>query len=236
MRHPIAAALAGLAFTAMAIPAPAQPFKAYPVDEAGEEPELQALRDSLLEAVRRRDTDAVVALAAPDIVLSFGGHYGTETLRQWLDGDSDVPWAGPVYWQWLQDVLELGGMWWGPTRETDPQFCAPYTFYAEYPADIDPFDVIMIIRDDAPLHSGPGPEHPVIATLSYDIAEVFEQYPSPATDDLTDPYWVSIRTADGAHEGYVVSTDLRWPVDYRACFSRDPESGAWIWESFLGGD
>ncbi len=236
MRHMIAAALTGLAVAAMAVPAPAEPFKALPVDEAGEEPALEALRDRLLDAVRRRDTDAVVALADADIALSFGGHFGRETLRSWLQGEDEMLWTGPLYWQQLQDVLELGGMWWDRERESGPLFCAPYVFFADYPAEIDPFYVVMVIRDDAPLHSGPGPDHPVIATLSYDIAEIIDNGPGAPAGQPGAPYWLGIRTADGAHEGYAVSSDFRLPVDYRACFSRDADTGQWVWDTFIAGD
>ena len=59
MRHPSLTGLllaAAMGFSpAVAVPAAAQPFKAVPVDEAGEDPALEALRDRLLAAVRRRD-------------------------------------------------------------------------------------------------------------------------------------------------------------------------------------
>ena len=218
-----------------ATPALAEPFRALPVDDAGEVPELEALRDSLLEAVRQRDVEAVVALASPDIALSFGGHAGRDTLRSWLQGQDDQPWTGDLYWQELQEVLELGGAWWDYGSEAGRSFCAPYTFYAPLPDALDVFAAIIIIREAAPLRTGPGEDHPVIAELSYDIAELIPGDAGPPAGPST-PYWASIRTADGAHEGYVRSTDFRSPVDYRACFGQDAETGAWIWEAFIAGD
>ena len=223
--------LAGL----MAVPAAAQPFQAFPVDEAGEDPALEVLRDELLDAVRNRDTDAVVALAAPDIRLSFGGHAGTETLRQWLIGGDGNPHNGEVYWQDLQAALELGGGFVGVEEGSRTNFCAPYTFVADVPIDMDVFTTVMIIRADAPLYGGPGTDHPVIGTLNYDIAEVTGSS-GRLPEDPAAPYWLGIRTADGTQEGYVLSTDFRSVIDYRACFQRDPDTGAWTWRAFLAGD
>lgn len=223
-----------LASVAGATPAAAQPFKAVPVDEAGEDPALAALRDRLLAAVRRRDVDGVVALAAPDIHLSFGGHHGRQTLRRWLDGVDDLPWTGGYYWQQLQDALALGGAW--QDTGAGRHFCAPYTFVAAYPQDIDPFHVVFIIGTDVALHSGPDADDPVVGRLSYDIAAIIDSVPGEPAGDPAAPYWLRIRTADGAADGYVRSTDVRSPVDYRACFHRDGETGDWVWDTFIGGD
>ena len=219
---------------AATVPVQAQPYRALPVDLAGQVPAVETLRDALLDAVRRRDTDAVVALASPNIALSFGGHSGRETLRQWLDGDDEMPWTGEVYWRELLEALELGGSWWRYDAQSPRSFCAPYTFYADFPDEWDQFTLVMIIRDDAPLRAGPGEEHPVIAELSYDIAEITSEW--EPRDDPYAPYWLRVRTADGAHEGYVVSTDFRSPIDYRACFGQDPDTGEWVWDAFIAGD
>ena len=225
----------GIAALVAAGSALADPVRALPVDEAGEVPELEALRDELLEAVRRRDVDAVVALASPNIALSFGGHAGRETLRDWLEGQDDQPWTGEAYWQDLLDALELGGAWWDYGPEVGRSFCAPYTFYAPFPDALDPFSIVMIIREAAPLRTGPGDGYPVVAELSYDIVELI---PGDAEPPSTPggPRWASVRTADGAHEGYVFSGDFRSPVDYRACFGQDIETGEWAWDAFIAGD
>lgn len=235
LRRPVALCLGLFAIAAPMAGASAQPYRALPVDEAGVDPELEAMRDQLLAAVLSRDTDAVLALASPDIALSFGGDYGRDTLRQWLGGVEGMPWTGGLYWQELAKALELGGAWYHHD-DGRSHFCAPYTFYADYPDEIDPFYVIMVIRPDAALRSGPGLEQPIVARLDYDIAEIIDNGPGYDPDNPTAPYWLGIRTADGEHEGYMLSSDFRSPLDHRACFSQDPDTGRWVWDAFIAGD
>ncbi|MCB9959833.1 MAG: hypothetical protein H6843_14645 [Rhodospirillaceae bacterium] len=216
-------------------PAAAEPLIALPVDQASLDPALEDLRDTLLDAVRRRDTDAVVALAAPDIHLSFGGDHGREMLRDALDGDPDMGWTGEVYWTELQTVLEMGGAFSG----ADPSqryFCAPYTFLADFPQHLDPFMIVFVTRRIAPLYAAPRADAPVIGTLSYDIAEITESGVGEAVEEAGAPYWVGLRTVDGTREGYAVSTDFRSPIDYRACFNPNPDTGHWEWTAFIAGD
>ncbi|MCA8909127.1 MAG: hypothetical protein KDA49_15730 [Rhodospirillaceae bacterium] len=230
-----AALAAGLWGVQGAAPAAAQPLTALPVDEAPLDPALQDLRDRLLSAVRRRDSDAVVALAAPDIHLSFGGDHGREMLRAALDGDPDMGWTGEIYWTELQTALEMGGMF----SRADPArryFCAPYTFLADFPQELDPFTIVFVTRRIAPLYAEPRADAPVIGTLSYDIAEITESGVGEAVEEAGAPYWIGLRTVDGTRQGYAVSTDFRSPIDYRACFNPNPDTGQWEWTAFIAGD
>ena len=219
--------------TCIAGPAQAQPYQALPVDEAGEVPEFAAWREGLIDAVRRRDTEAVVALADPNISLSYGDSDGHDTFRAWLNGMPNASWTGEYYWQQLEQVLTLGGTW-EDRDDGKRHFCAPYTYTAELPPEMDLFDVLMVVEPDAPLYSGPSAEEPVVATLDYDIATITDN-PGMDPDQPEKPYWIGIRTADGAHEGYVDSRAVRFAVDYRACFTEGPD-GTWIWDLFIAGD
>ncbi len=217
---------------ALAVPAQAQPYQAFPADEGIEVPEFLAWRDGLIDAVGRRDTEAVVALAHPDIQLSFGGAHGRDELRRWLNGVDDAPWTGEVYWKELETALNLGGTW-RVYDDGSRDFCAPYTFTAELPVELSAFEVVMVILGDAPLYAGPSSKQPVIATLNYDIAEITDASRFDPDHPLL-PYWLGIRTVDGAHEGYINSSAVRSPVDYRACFSE--ADGGWSWTLFVAGD
>ncbi|MEZ5666650.1 MAG: hypothetical protein R3F55_04290 [Alphaproteobacteria bacterium] len=226
----------GVVAATAALPAAAEPFRAMPVDEASEVPELATLRDALLAAVRARDVEAVVALADPHIVLSFGGDGGRETLRAWLEGDDETPWLGPEYWRQLQTALELGGSFWHDEAGALRDFCAPYTFYADYPVEWDVFEVIVVIGDAVPMHAGPDAASAVVATLDHDVTRIVDNGSGFDPENPLAPYWVRVQTADGAHEGWLLSDDFRSPVDYRACFHMDEASGAWTWDAFVAGD
>jgi hypothetical protein len=223
---PVAIGLAGLC-----APVQAQPYQAPPVDQAGEVPEFAAWRDILIDAVRRRDTEAVVALADPAIRLSFGDSSGRDTFRAWLNGIEDMPGSGEVYWQALEDALALGGTW-EDWDDGGRAFCAPYTFKAEFPPELEVFDVAMVVQADAELRRGPDLREPVVATLGYDILVVDDWGWNPEHPE--EPHWMSVHTTDGAHAGWIESTAVRSPVDYRACFT-EAESG-WALELFVAGD
>lgn len=219
---------------AMAPAAAAQPYEALPIDEAHEVPSFAAWRDSLAEAVDRRDTEAVVAMAAPDIRLSFGDDSGPQTLRVWLNGIDGEPWTGEAYWQELEKLLALGGVWqdWGDDAR---HFCAPYTFSAELPPELEEnvFDAVIVVQPDAPLRRAPDSREQPVATLNNDILQIVESRFDP--ENPLEPYWMSVRTSDGTHEGWIESTVVRSPVDYRACFT-EADDGRWRWDLFVAGD
>lgn len=210
--------------------------RAPPVDEIAAIPELAALRDALLDAAARRDADAVAALAAPDIHLSFGGDHGRATLRSWLEGAPGLAWTGPEYFAELERILRQGSAGYSYGEDQERNYCAPYTFYADYPDTLDPFAAIAFTRPDAPVRAAPDPEAEIIATVDYAIAEVLELAVRADPDAPFGPYWVLVRTPDGAIEGYAVSTDFNDAVGYRACFGRDPLTGEWVWNAFIAGD
>jgi hypothetical protein len=217
----------------VAAPAHAEPMQAPPVDEAGEVPEFAAWRQTLIDAVRRRDTEAVVAMADPDIVLSLGFANGRELFRQWLNGvGGDAYWTGEVYWQELENALALGGVW-RDWNDGSPAFCTPYTFSTELPADLDVYWAAIVIEPDAPVYGAPDRGEHQVATLSYDILRVLDW--NWGTENPAAPRWVKVRTLDGTHEGYIESTRIRSPIDYRACFT-EGAGGEWTWEYFLAGD
>ena len=211
-------------------------YQALPTDEASQDPALLAFRDRLLDAVERRDIDAVIVMAAPNIHLSYGGDHGRDTLRALLLGIEDMPWSGEVYWQELETALALGGAIRQFGEDRGPVFCAPYTFFADVAPEMDPFETVLVISDAAPLRSSPDADGAVVARLDHDIAQIVANSPGYDPDDPLAPYWLRVRTADGAHEGYLSSVDFRSPIDYRACFSQDLETGTWSWDQFIAGD
>lgn len=230
------AAILVLPASGSSIAADPQVHQALPVDEAPQDPALVAFRDRLLDAVERRDIDAVVAMADPNIHLSYGGDHGRDTLRTLLEGVDEMPWSGEAYWQELETALALGGSILQFGEDRGPVFCAPYTFFAELAPDMDPFETVLVIGDAVALRSSPDTDGAVVALLDHDVAQIVANSPGYNPDDPLAPYWLLVRTADGAHEGYLSSVDFRSPIDYRACFSQDIETGTWSWDQFIAGD
>jgi hypothetical protein len=211
-----AAILAALLF--LSAPVPAEELKLYPVDEAAQDPAFLAFRDDLLAAIRRRDLEAVVAVASDDIKLSFGGSYGRQTFREWLVEDDTG--LGTSYWVELERAIGLGGVFEGPES-----FCTPYVFCLDIPdCDIcDPHETLVAVNDRAPVYGAPDRTSEVVATLSYSVVR---------TLDHGHP-WQRIALPGGG-TGFVTAPEFRSPIDYRARFEK--RDGRWQMIVFIAGD
>jgi hypothetical protein len=139
-------------------PAPAAPAvngpKLPPVDEGERDPELAAYRKQLLDAVRRRDADAVIALSDPNIRTDFGGGGGSDDFRKTLSREG--------VWSNLETALSLGG-----TFLSEDAFWTPYV-YSKWPDGEDAFQSLVVIGENVPLRD---PTGNTIATLSHDIVQ-----------------------------------------------------------------
>lgn len=213
---------AGLAILAClgAAPVHGETVKILPVDQAAQDPDFLAFRDRLLAAVRRRDVDAVVAVATPDIKLSFGGGYGREQFRQNLVADDNG--AGGSYWEELEWALKLGGVFDG---EHGRQFCTPYVSCngTHQCTDCDPFEYLVAISGRAPVYAAANTGASVLAHLSYELVTLID-YGEP---------WRQVRLQDG-RTGYVTFPDFRSPIGYRTYFEQ--RDGRWQMRIFIAGD
>ena len=208
--------LAGLATTSVHGDA----VKILPVDEAAQNPDFLAFRDGLLAAVRRRDLDAVVAVAARNIKLSFGGSYGRAQFRNQLVADDNG--EGGSYWEELEWALKLGGVFNG---EQQQQFCTPYVSCSgpHQCTECDPFETLVAVTDKAPVYSAADASSPVLTHLYHDVVTLVK-YATP---------WHQVQLADG-RSGYVTFPDFRSPIGYRAHFEK--REGHWWMRIFIAGD
>ena len=205
----------------------AQSVQVKPYDQAELNPEFKAFRDALLQAVKARDLEAVVAAAAPDITLSFGEDVGPERFRDFLSGKED--WAGEGYWKDLEAVLSLGGAF-----SEDGSFAAPYVYTdtTVLPEEVDYFTVFYCIGDKVRMRANPSTEATVVGQLSYDVV-VADDPNNVAATDATGRDWFYVRTFDG-RKGWVAAQFLRSPYQYRAGFEK--RDGRWLMTFFLAGD
>lgn len=187
--------------------------KLPPVDETAKDPTLVAFRDQLLAAVRRRDADAVVALADPKIRTSFGDGGGADALRTALQK--------PGVWEDFEQLLSQGGSFQGES------FWAPYV-YSAWPDAQDAFTSLAITGENVPLRESRDASSRAIATLSYDIVQ---RGGEPGRDEGN---WRQVKTADG-HTGWVEAKYVRSPIGYRAGFLKNKE-GQWRMNALVAGD
>ncbi len=215
------ALMAGMILLALALPSSARELKLRPVDEAARNPAFAKYRAALIEAVRRRDVDYVVARAAPEIKLSFGGQYGQDAFRASLTGTAE--WEGEPYWMELRRALELGGVFLDANT-----FCTPYISCLEVPGcpDCNPFETVYVVSGDAVAHAAADPDSQVIARLSYDVLQM-------DSDKGFEGDFIPVRLPDG-RSAFVTGPDFRFAIDYRARFEKTNEG--WRMTVFIAGD
>jgi hypothetical protein len=100
----------------------------------------------------------------------------------------------------------------------------PYPSCIDLGPDADSYSTAVIVSPDAPVRTSPDSSAPVVATLSYETAELVS---------LVDG-WGQIELPDGA-PGFIAESDFQIPAGWRAYFSR-PEGGSWTMTMFLAGD
>lgn len=199
----------------------AQAMKMEPVDQAAQDPSFVAYRNELLQAVRARDSEAVINLAAMDVMLSFGGDTGRESLRRNLKGFEN--WQGEAYWAELQRVLELGGVF-----LDDGAFCSPYLACIDPPGcpDCDPFEIVFVTGVDVAARDAPDPEARIVARLSYDVLRT-------DADAYAGEDWYPVHLPTG-RRAFLSHMDARMAIDYRARFEKI--DGHWRMTVFIAGD
>ncbi len=183
-----------------------------PIDQAARDPDLLMLRAQMLRALALGDVETVVAVADPEIRLSFGGDYGTESFREML---GEASYRGE-----LATALALGGV-----LQSDSLFVTPYTF-DRFPDDVDPFEGLVALGPAVEVREEPENDGRVITTLSYEI--VLYDYDAPYIDG-----WTPVRLSDDSL-GWARDDEVRGAVDYRAIFVR--RDGRWVLTMFLAGD
>ena len=208
----------GLLFSllmAVAAPGDGAVLRLPPVDRCSSDDSFVAFRAELHQILVRRNADQVLAIVSDDILVNFGGGAGREAFaRAWA---LDAPETSPL-WHELSEALRLGcipgedGIYWAPS------------LFQEEGID-DPFAVALAIHPGASLHEAADEASPVVATLNWDLVNVPEWVGEAA--------WQHVELADG-RTGYVLSTDLRSPVAYRAGFRKI--GGRWRMITFIAGD
>jgi hypothetical protein len=192
------------------------------VDEAGREPSLRGVRQTVLKAVAERDVDALVS-----IVSAKARNEGSLLSAEWLRSvftDPNFEW-----WSQLRDALTHGGAFTTSRGAVDGrrEFCAPYA-YAAFPSEI-PAVVhgerppYVVIGKNVAVHAKPDARSRVLARLSH----VLVQAPGAEYPDKTvrGRVWKAIEYPDSETEGFILASQIRDPEGFHVCFA--PEGGQW---------
>lgn len=198
------------------VPAPDAPaIASYPPrDDCAKQPGWRGFRARLAQAVVRRDADALVTLAEPDVQLDYGGGHGAEELRKRLDS--------PDYrlWDKLAAILPLGCGFQGGLA------AMPWVFW-NTPESLDPYQGMWVTGTDVPLREKPAPDAPVLATLDWALVEA-----APHTQASSK--FVKVTPAGTKLSGYIDPGALRSVIDYRVIV--EPKVGDWRITAFIAGD
>lgn len=210
----VLALLAAIAPAGAALPTAAAQARFAPGDDCSRLPGANAFRSALALAVKRRDADALAALADEAVLLDFGGGAGRDALRNRLLGAD-----GESLWRELAQVQALG------CALQDGQLVLPW-FFAQDLRGADPFEVELVIGKDIPLRADATAKARRLARLSWQLVE-----PVPGGDP--DAPFRQVRSASGL-TGFIESSRLRSPLDYR--LMAVPVGKTWRITALVAGD
>lgn len=184
-----------------------------PRDTCGELKGAAEFRQALAAAVEARDADALVALAAEDVKLDFGGGTGRAELKKRLASEDRK------LWQELGELLALG-------CSANKQGGLTIPWYFDQPIKgADSISGMIVTGENVPLLSSPEEGAQAVSTLSWDIVQISAVKPDEA--------FQKVKTAQG-EEGYIATGKLRSLIDYRLlAVSRN---GNWRIVSLVAGD
>lgn len=199
---------------------PAQAQGPYaPRNECDEETGAKAFLAKLNRAAEERDEDALVALAAEDIKLDFGGGSGTEELRRRLAGEHGNLWPE------LEELTTLGC-----AVNSTGGITMPWYFAQKLP--VESYRGAIVTGENVPLRSAPGGDAPVVARLSWEAVEI-------VTDQPPLQGWTQVRLPAAGEreqppEGYITSDRLRSILGHRLIAAS--RNNRWRITSLVAGD
>lgn len=196
------------------VPPPAEP-NYTPRDECSALPGWPAFSERLRAAVQARDATALAGLAAPDVLLDYGGGSGTGELAKRLT-DPKAP-----LWHELDDALSLGCAIQGGLA------VQPWYFW-NLPDDIDSASTMVVTGSAVPLRARPSATAESTMTLNWPMVTIDSVRFDPKAR------FNVVRTREGKRKGYVETARMRSVLAYRLI--AEPSNGDWRITAFVAGD
>jgi hypothetical protein len=194
-------------------PAPLAKGKWAPRDTCGAVDGAGAFRQRLAAAVEARDADALIALAADDIKLDFGGGEGTAELRARLADE------GRELWNELDALMALGC-----SANEQGGITIPWYFDQDL-GEADPYAAMLVIGEDVPVLTAPRPTAERLDAISWDLVEAASFNPELPFQEIK---------MAGGRTGFIATDKLRSLIDYRLMASN--RNGRWWITAFVAGD
>jgi len=190
-----------------------------PVDDTG----FNALATHLAAIAAEQDAERLIAMAAPDIRLSFGGLEGVDAFR----GMTGEPW----FWPEFARILRGGGVLIGD-YDSGSLAIFPAIFHT-WPDDLDAYEYYYGDGPISWLYAGPTPDAPVVLRLTGVAAAQGPRL--PGQERLWADGWVNLCVPDRGC-GFARTDQVRSPIDWRALFRRAEPGAPWVLQTFIAGD
>ncbi len=183
-----------------------------PRDECSDLDGAREFRQRLAAAVEERDTAGLVALAAEDVKLDFGGGKGREELSRRLEAD------GSDLWEQLDQLMILGC-----DGDRQKGITMPWYYAQDVPGD--PMRMMIVTGESVPVLAQPKADAEIVERLSWEAVPL-------SRDDQPGQDFRKIDLGDGK-SGFVTADRLRSVLDYRLqAISRN---GKWSITSIVRG-
>ena len=192
-----------------------------PRNDCAEMPEAAGFLRTLNEAIASRDADALVALAAEDVKLDFGGAGGTAELRRRLSAEDGALWVE------LDELVQLGC-----AENTQGGITLPWYFEQSLP--VEGTNAFVVTGVDVPLYRAPAEDAPVMTTISWQAVELAPGEEQEGFRRVMLPQEGPEPGEAPPTTGYVVQDKLRSLVDYR--LTAASRNGRWRIISLVRGD
>lgn len=203
--------------------------KYEPRNECSDLAGADAFLAALGAAVELRDTDVLVALAANDVKLGFGGEDGSGRLRLALDAE------GSVLWDELSQVITLG-------CDTNSQGGITMPWYFAQQTSLDPFESLIVTGKNVPMRAAAAADAEVLTQVSWEEVQMLRNdkggFVTGGNPEDPEQSWTKVRLQGAAGsepvEGFIRNSRLRSVVDYRLIASS--RNGRWRITAMLAGD
>ena len=193
-----------------------KPLASYvPRDECAKFPGFAAFRDAVFAATTKRDGEALVALADPDVNLDFGGGAGRDELRKRLADPKGALWGE------IGALAALG-------CAADGSVATLPAIFSRVPDDVDPGRTMLVTGSEVPLRGKPSPGALEVRKLDWALVTLKGDGFDPAAR------YAEVVASDGS-SGFVATAKLRSLLDYRLVADKS-EGGTYRITALIAGD
>ena len=193
----------------------ALPNRLPPVEQCSGDRGFVKFRSGLRDAVAKRNRAALIAMLAPDVMVSFGGDSGRDAFAKHWSFD---PKEYGNIWSQLETMLKLGC-----SNSENIRMIPSLSSQLDQQGADEAFETRLVLPG-AKLFKKPGDRRTAAPVPAWSLASV-----TNSGGDL----WTGVKLADG-RQGFISDDDLYEPLGYRMLVEK--RKGKWMITAFVAGD